>query len=170
VLPFSLAIFLISAVPLLLFLAIALPIAEVRGWRQNRRITRKLQADGREIDWSDALHRFQSGGYQFLMELYKNDKHHKLWLVPLSPSESESFSILPTYRQFDANARDTLGSLTKLDQHSLERLVPALKEAIRVKNSSLYVRDSIIRFKDSMRIILVWQKGSPSTLIDGLVA
>lgn len=170
VLPFSFAIFLISAVPPLLFLAIAIPIAEVRGWRQNRRITQRLQADGREIDWSDALSRFQSGGHQFLMELCKSDKQHKLWLVPLSPSESESFSILPTYRQFDANARDAIGTLTKLDQHSLERLVPALKEAIRVKNSSSYVRDAIIRFKDSMRIILVWQKVSPSALLDGLVA
>jgi hypothetical protein len=170
VLPFSLAIFLISAVPLLLFLVIAIPIAKVRGWRQNRRITQRLQAVGRELEWPDALHRFQSGGHQFLMELSTNDKRHTLWLVPLSPSESETFGILPTYCQFDANARDTLGTLTKLDQHSLERLVPVLKEAIRVKNSSSYVRDAIIRFKDSMRIILVWQKESPSALLHGLVS
>jgi len=170
VLPFSLAIFLISAVPLLLFLAIAIPIGEVRSWRQNRRITQRLQADGRELEWPDALRRFESGGHQFLMELYKNDKHHKIWLVPLSPPELESFSILPTYLHFDANARDTLGTLTKLDRHSLERLVPALKEAIRVKNSYSYLREAIVRFKDSMRIILVWQKVSPTALLDGLVA
>jgi len=161
---------LVSAVPLLLFFAVAFPIAEVRGRRRNRRITRRLQADGREIEWSDALSRIQSGGHQFLLELSKSDQRHTLWLIPLSPSESESFSILPTYGQFDANARDTIGTLAKLDQHSLEQLVPILKEAIRVKNSSLYVRDAIIRFKDSMRIILVWQKASPSALLHELVA
>ena len=62
--------------------------------------------------------------------------------------------------------RDTLWDLNQTRPRQFENgWCRCLKEAIRVKNSSSHVRDAIIRFKDSMRIILVWQKESPISFI-----
>jgi hypothetical protein len=162
-LPFAFLGAVIGFLFILIMAAVIVPIAKVSSWRRWQRAKKKLVAEGRYIDLSDAKGRYVRGGYQFLVEFTKDDKN--VWLIPLSPTDCEDFAALPTYREFEVDPRSVVGELFRMDQNAMSKLVPGLRRAIRVRASLDQLVDGSIELKDSIRVLQILQSESPSTLL-----
>lgn len=168
VLPFLAIPAIFVGVPVLIGIAVIVPIAMVKGWRLDRRLSRKLSAEGRRMDFSDALTQYHLGGKDLVVEIGPKGIC-AVWLVQVPPTARDCVDSLPTYATYECDTRNVYSATLEKGKPEIDQLIPYMNKAIRVNDSREKVQSKIAELnsdlKASIRIVGIWQEASPSRLL-----
>jgi hypothetical protein len=140
-----------------------MPFAMFSGWRSNRRADQKLKAEGRLIDWSDALLERSAGSSDLLVEITPK-KIGSDWLVRLSPESRTLFELYPTYSDFEVDSKRVWKNYEKEDEN-FKQLIPHMLIAKRIDTTAEAIAVWDKELKDSARVVTVFDEESPSALL-----
>jgi hypothetical protein len=149
-------------------LGVFAPFSAIASRRQRQRVKRMLVEDGRYIELNDAMRRHAQGDSLFLAEFTKDDCN--IWLVPVTYVDAKYFDALPTHRQLTSNEREVIESLLKMDQDTMDRLVPALQKSARVSASLEQLLAKSSDLSDSIRVLHFLQLSDPTRIASELAS
>jgi hypothetical protein len=140
------------------------PFAMIKGWRHERRATRKLRADDREIEIPEAMRRLESGGHELVAEFGKGVS--AVWLVGPLPAEFDSFGVFPTYTLMMNEPRAALAAGQSIDESIVQELKPYLSSAVRIRGAPAQLETLIADPSREVKTLSVWGNLSPTSLLD----